>query len=77
MKQDNDVHSKVVSFSTLSEFERFKDQFSTASEDKLAGPRICSTVNTMYYSIYAQTIYTQYFFILLTAKKVFILHGTN
>ena len=30
MKQDNDVHSKVVSLSTLSEFERFKDQFSTA-----------------------------------------------
>ena len=29
MKQDNDVHSKVVSFSTLSEFERFKDQFTT------------------------------------------------
>ena len=30
MKQDNDVYSKVVSFSTLSELERFKDQFSTA-----------------------------------------------
>ena len=31
MKQDNDVHSKVVLFSTLSEFEQFKDQFSKIS----------------------------------------------